>query len=569
MKSKSKKVPILLLTLIGFVLYLIVNLFEYILLSQISNEAYEIGVVDGNYYYYEIILVISNTTFIGTVAAALIGGSVPGMLTALLIGGLYVLGGDFYYLSVNILIAIVCVLIRNKRILERKRNVPLVALLLTVISYLVFLSDGNAVILALPISFLIFLTELFICRSLIPKFEKYFPIKDSAEEKIYRDHSMKRDILLLMNISAICLSGVFVIFGAVKYYESFYEKKSQYVSIFEEIVTKECKEELDSLGAYGNIEAFSDAALSDVVSKMPTYELYISKIIFYADDPSKDMLDSLGYIEYNYSLEDNDLLISEINKYNTPCDGTYFYNTHSFLYKCINGINIVLDIQLESRDDFLALMLKYIFNLVFISASIIIIANVFAVRLMDKRIVIPINRMTSAAAEFAYDTDEHRAEAMEKFKALDIRSGDEVEKLYDSITKTMADMNDHITNIKEQAKHISDMQHNIILTMADIVESRDENTGGHIRRTAEYVRIIAETLRDKGQYSSILTDEYVDDMIVAAPLHDMGKIHVSDTILNKPGKLSREEYAIMQTHTTAREEICSKMQHALLAPSAI
>ncbi|MGN0696023.1 MAG: HD-GYP domain-containing protein, partial [Oscillospiraceae bacterium] len=114
-----------------------------------------------------------------------------------------------------------------------------------------------------------------------------------------------------------------------------------------------------------------------------------------------------------------------------------------------------------------------------------------------------------------------------------------------------------------QAKRISDMQHNIILTMADIVESRDENTGGHIRRTAEYVRIIAEKLRENGQYSDILTDEYIEDMIVAAPLHDMGKIHVSDNILNKPGRLDKEEYAIMQTHTTAGRDMLENATHTL------
>ena len=95
--------------------------------------------------------------------------------------------------------------------------------------------------------------------------------------------------------------------------------------------------------------------------------------------------------------------------------------------------------------------------------------------------------MTSAADDFAFDTDEVRGNAVEKFKALNISSGDEVEQLYHAVVKTMDDMNEQIVQIKTQAKRISDMQHNIIITMADIVESRDENTGGHIRRTAESV----------------------------------------------------------------------------------
>ncbi|MEE5993003.1 MAG: HD-GYP domain-containing protein [Oscillospiraceae bacterium] len=99
------------------------------------------------------------------------------------------------------------------------------------------------------------------------------------------------------------------------------------------------------------------------------------------------------------------------------------------------------------------------------------------------------------------------------------------------------------------------MQHDIIITMADIVENRDENTGGHIKRTAKYVEIIAVTLKVDNLYSSILTDQYIADMIIAAPLHDIGKIHVPDYVLKKQGKLTDEEYTIMKDHTTAGKKL--------------
>lgn len=107
---------------------------------------------------------------------------------------------------------------------------------------------------------------------------------------------------------------------------------------------------------------------------------------------------------------------------------------------------------------------------------------------------------------------------------------------------------------------VSKMQFNIITMMADIVENRDGNTGGHIKRTAAYVRIIARELKRRNNYSDILTEKYVDDMIVAAPLHDIGKIHISDIILNKPGKLTDDEFDIMKTHTTAGGEL---LAHAM------
>ena len=102
------------------------------------------------------------------------------------------------------------------------------------------------------------------------------------------------------------------------------------------------------------------------------------------------------------------------------------------------------------------------------------------------------------------------------------------------------------------------MQTHIITTMADIIENRDESTGGHIKRTAKYVEILAKELQRKGKHTDILTDQYIGDMVMAAPLHDIGKIHISDAVLNKPGRLTDEEFALMKTHTTAGRELLEK-----------
>lgn len=104
-------------------------------------------------------------------------------------------------------------------------------------------------------------------------------------------------------------------------------------------------------------------------------------------------------------------------------------------------------------------------------------------------------------------------------------------------------------------ERISRMQSGMITFMAEVVENRDDNTGGHIRRTAEYVERIARELKRQGIYSDILTDRYLGDMVVAAPLHDIGKIHIPDAVLNKPGRLTEEEFEIMKTHTTAGEKL--------------
>ena len=82
-----------------------------------------------------------------------------------------------------------------------------------------------------------------------------------------------------------------------------------------------------------------------------------------------------------------------------------------------------------------------------------------------------------------------------------------------------------------------------------MVENRDENTGGHVRRTAAYAELIAKQLQQNGSEKSQIDDAFVATIAVAAPLHDIGKINISDMILNKPGKLTEEEFAEMKKHT--------------------
>lgn len=102
---------------------------------------------------------------------------------------------------------------------------------------------------------------------------------------------------------------------------------------------------------------------------------------------------------------------------------------------------------------------------------------------------------------------------------------------------------------------ISHMQSGMVTFLAEVVENRDDNTGGHIRRTAKYVEMIAEELKERGAYPNILTEDYVRDMVIAAPLHDIGKIHIPDSILNKPGRLTEEEFAVMKTHAAAGRDL--------------
>ncbi len=104
--------------------------------------------------------------------------------------------------------------------------------------------------------------------------------------------------------------------------------------------------------------------------------------------------------------------------------------------------------------------------------------------------------------------------------------------------------------VKQKTQHIVEMHDNLILSMATMVESRDNSTGGHIKRTSECVRIIIGEMRADAEspFADRLTDEFCEDIIKAAPMHDLGKVAVDDKILRKPGRFTDEEYEIMKTH---------------------
>lgn len=107
------------------------------------------------------------------------------------------------------------------------------------------------------------------------------------------------------------------------------------------------------------------------------------------------------------------------------------------------------------------------------------------------------------------------------------------------------------------------LQKNLITVMADMVESRDMNTGGHIHRTALYTDAIARQLKKDGICPDVLTDKYIDDMLIAAPLHDIGKVSIPDAVLNKPGRLDDNEFRLMKDHSMNGAVIINKVENAV------
>ncbi len=105
------------------------------------------------------------------------------------------------------------------------------------------------------------------------------------------------------------------------------------------------------------------------------------------------------------------------------------------------------------------------------------------------------------------------------------------------------------TIVSEQTKMVEQLQDVIVSSITDLVEFRDKITGGHAKRTVDYLKVLVEHLRRKKEYKDVLTNEYITNILRAAPLHDVGKIGINDNILTKTGILDDSEFEYMKQHT--------------------
>jgi len=112
-------------------------------------------------------------------------------------------------------------------------------------------------------------------------------------------------------------------------------------------------------------------------------------------------------------------------------------------------------------------------------------------------------------------------------------------------------INQEAPAIKNLKKYHSEMVHGF----ATLVENKDSNTGGHIKRTSLYVRLLAEELRNRGYYTNVLTKDYLNNLEKAAPMHDIGKIAIPDIVLQKPGRLTTDEFEVIKSHSVKGGEI--------------
>ena len=220
--------------------------------------------------------------------------------------------------------------------------------------------------------------------------------------------------------------------------------------------------------------------------------------------------------------------------------------------RCYVAVDVSMQLLAEFSFSFLAKLLS-------LFASFLVLTVFVSRWIIQRSIVKPINSMARCASAFAYNTTAARSQSVEALKALDIKTGDEVENLYQAFISTTEESMRYVAESKRKSHMIAEMQKGLIVVLADLVESRDKCTGDHVRKTAAYVEIIVNEMKKRGFYADQMTPEFMQNVIDSAPLHDVGKIHIPDQILNKPGKLTDEEFAIMKTHTSVGREIIDRV----------
>ncbi|HOB69645.1 MAG TPA: two-component system response regulator, partial [Syntrophorhabdaceae bacterium] len=122
--------------------------------------------------------------------------------------------------------------------------------------------------------------------------------------------------------------------------------------------------------------------------------------------------------------------------------------------------------------------------------------------------------------------------------------------------------------IYKRTQEIIAIQDVTIIAMGSLAETRDSETGNHIRRTQNYVKMLAMKLKNNPRFRHILTDENIELLYKSAPLHDIGKVGVPDHILLKPGKLTPQEFEIMEKHTVFGRDAILAAEKRLESPTS-
>ena len=552
---------------------------------------------------------------VGTVMTAFVGGSLPaiavGYLTNIFRTFLQHDASSIYYGALNVMIAVVAAGF-SRRELKKRYIVPLILILAVIggclgslLTWFLFgfAGEGVSADLAIKIKgavgnrlaaqliadFLIDIVDKTITVLisatvfwLLPKsFIKIMhvygwqqtPIETEELDDINRTKvrkiSLRAKLLLLVSIAVTLVAVVAIGIGFIVDRQNTIDDHAAFANGIVNLGKQQIDPEMvDSYIEKGRAaEGYADTlkALeqichsSDDIKYMYAYQFREDGVRVVFDVDTEDTIaDRPGVVlAYDKSFEDllpGVLLGQPVDPVITKDEYGWLLSVYEPLYnsagKCV--CYVAVDIEMNQIVSNTQIYLTKQISL-FLGFFIMVLA--FGLWLADYNIIYPLNAMSHGANAFAYTSTQERNESVERIKGLAIHTGNEIENLYNAYSQTTEESMQYMTDIRKKSKQIDKLQGGLLMVLADIIESRDKCTGDHIRKTAEYTKIILERLKEKGEFKDKLTDEYIANVFRAAPLHDIGKINVPDAVLNKPDRLTDEEFKIMQGHTTAGYEI--------------
>ena len=550
---------------------------------------------------------------IGTILSAAAGGYIPcitvGFLTNIIHG--FSSPTSTYYCIISVLIAAAAVFFHKKKMLTRFPHVLLAVLSFAflggvaggALTWLIFgmsFGEGFSVDMAasinsaVPMGYLasnllsnfvidfvdkaiVTVISLLILNALPRKLlrfmrrQSWYLVNDteSSRKKCRSRFSMSIKVGLLVSVSITLIGASAIGVSIVQYHNSvvaeFEETGSQTDKVISEMLTEEAVEDLIQNGR--DSESYKNIApmLTSLKEASPEIKFFYAykvtedgvQVVYDMDIPGVKGNNPGEFIQNDATIQkykDKFLKGEEIPYDITNDEYGWLLSVYKPVY-AEDGSLLCYAITDLSMQRLQSDEIAFLARLISLFVGLLFVVRTYAMWMAQKYIVKPIDTIADMANRFDYDTDESREKSMALIGDQVIHTGDEIENLYNVYRKTTIDVIGYINEVINNRNQIANLQSGLILVLADMVESRDKNTGDHVKKTAEYVSIILNRMKDDGIYADKLTDDFIYDVVHSAPLHDVGKIKVSDAILNKPGKLTEEEFNIMKSHTIAGKEI--------------
>lgn len=132
------------------------------------------------------------------------------------------------------------------------------------------------------------------------------------------------------------------------------------------------------------------------------------------------------------------------------------------------------------------------------------------------------------------------------------------ELLITALVPTIIILGAYVNRENPALRRLNKFHGEMVTGFSTLIENRDDSTGAHVLRTTAYVKLIASRLQAAGYYKERLTKDFIADLALAAPMHDVGKIAIPDAVLKKPDRLTVEEFEIMKTHAAVGGEIINR-----------